>query len=246
MTSTMLRWATILGLVGFGCGFIGPMVLAPDANQGPMLGIFITGPGGVVLGAVLGLMVAALGVAPATASRLLYFIAIFLAAATLYFCIPQPRHYADVVDGEIRQCTLLEQLKGKTVNRLNQATAAHPPLAKPVSWGEAFDLAFGKEPGVIIDLHVYRTSILVEHQARWNHGTLEARPWRGAGQSQRYFANYAGADCGAYAIGARSLFRATGHVGIWPPAFIAEMLALKVATPLSPPEAALLGNVGQQ
>jgi hypothetical protein len=40
------------------------MVLAPDANQGPMLGIFITGPGGASLGAILGLAVAALGVTP--------------------------------------------------------------------------------------------------------------------------------------------------------------------------------------
>jgi uncharacterized membrane protein len=30
------------------------MLPAPGANQGPMLGIFITGPAGVVIGAVLG------------------------------------------------------------------------------------------------------------------------------------------------------------------------------------------------
>lgn len=30
------------------------MIFAPEANQGPMLGIFITGPGGAVLGAVAG------------------------------------------------------------------------------------------------------------------------------------------------------------------------------------------------
>jgi len=32
------------------------MVLAPDANQGPLLGIFITGPLGAVLGAIGGLV----------------------------------------------------------------------------------------------------------------------------------------------------------------------------------------------
>lgn len=46
--------AAITGAIGFCGGFFGPMILAPDANQGPMLGIFITGPLGFVLGAVGG------------------------------------------------------------------------------------------------------------------------------------------------------------------------------------------------
>jgi hypothetical protein len=33
-------------------GFLGPMILAPEANQGPLLGIFITGPLGLVVGAI--------------------------------------------------------------------------------------------------------------------------------------------------------------------------------------------------
>jgi len=34
--------------------FFGPMIFAPEANQGPMLGLFITGPAGVVIGAIAG------------------------------------------------------------------------------------------------------------------------------------------------------------------------------------------------
>lgn len=47
--------AAVLGSIGFAAGFFGPMIFAPGANQGPMLGIFITGPGGALLGAVAGL-----------------------------------------------------------------------------------------------------------------------------------------------------------------------------------------------
>lgn len=47
------------GGIGFVGGFFGPMLFAPDANQGPLLGLFITGPGGVVLGALAGLAIAA-------------------------------------------------------------------------------------------------------------------------------------------------------------------------------------------
>jgi len=46
--------AAILGGLGFLAGFVGPMIFAPAANQGPMLGLFITGPAGVVIGAIAG------------------------------------------------------------------------------------------------------------------------------------------------------------------------------------------------
>lgn len=46
--------AAIVGSMGFAAGFFGPMIFAPGANQGPMLGIFITGPAGALLGAVGG------------------------------------------------------------------------------------------------------------------------------------------------------------------------------------------------
>lgn len=46
--------ALLLGGIGFVGGFFGPMLFAPGANQGPMLGIFITGPLGVLLGAIIG------------------------------------------------------------------------------------------------------------------------------------------------------------------------------------------------
>ncbi len=44
-----------MGSVGFMAGFIGPIIMTPSANQGPLLGIFFTGPLGVVLGLALGI-----------------------------------------------------------------------------------------------------------------------------------------------------------------------------------------------
>ena len=52
-----LRWAFGVGAVGFSLGFFGPMLFAPGANQGPLLGIFITGPLGFASGLVWGLIV---------------------------------------------------------------------------------------------------------------------------------------------------------------------------------------------
>jgi hypothetical protein len=45
----------ILGIIGFVGGFVGPLIFTPDANQGPLLGIFITGPLGFVVGLIVGL-----------------------------------------------------------------------------------------------------------------------------------------------------------------------------------------------
>ena len=38
----------------FAGGFFGPILLTPGANQGPLLGIFITGPIGFAVGGILG------------------------------------------------------------------------------------------------------------------------------------------------------------------------------------------------
>ncbi len=46
--------AMLLGVIGFIGGFIGPMILAPEANQGPLLGIFVTGPLGFLIGGIAG------------------------------------------------------------------------------------------------------------------------------------------------------------------------------------------------
>jgi hypothetical protein len=54
--ATAMRWAGIAGGVGFAAGFFGPMILSADANQGPLLGLLITGPLGFVGGGVAGLI----------------------------------------------------------------------------------------------------------------------------------------------------------------------------------------------
>lgn len=54
LASAIVLGALGLGSIGFVAGFFGPMILAPGANQGPLLGLLITGPGGFLLGGPLG------------------------------------------------------------------------------------------------------------------------------------------------------------------------------------------------
>jgi hypothetical protein len=49
-----------VGALGFCGGFFGPIIFTPGANQGPLLGIFITGPLGFIGGGIAGLIYALL------------------------------------------------------------------------------------------------------------------------------------------------------------------------------------------
>ena len=55
----VLGTAILLGATGFIIGFFGPIIIGaligPQANLGPLWGIFVLGPVGVLLGAVTGL-----------------------------------------------------------------------------------------------------------------------------------------------------------------------------------------------
>jgi hypothetical protein len=55
LARSVVLGAAGLGTAGFLGGFFGPMILAPGANQGPLLGLLITGPLGCVIGGIGGL-----------------------------------------------------------------------------------------------------------------------------------------------------------------------------------------------
>ena len=50
----ILVGALTTGGIAFFAGFFGPMLLAPDANLGPLLGSLVAGPLGFLVGAIGG------------------------------------------------------------------------------------------------------------------------------------------------------------------------------------------------
>lgn len=56
LISNVFFGASVIGITSFLLGFIGPMIFSPAANQGPLLGILITGPLGFIVGGVGGLI----------------------------------------------------------------------------------------------------------------------------------------------------------------------------------------------
>lgn len=52
-----------LGAFGFVVGFAGPIIFIPDSNQGPLLGFFVTGPLGFLVGGIGGCIIGLIKVA---------------------------------------------------------------------------------------------------------------------------------------------------------------------------------------
>src|SRR3982751_279254 len=99
-----LRWPGILGIVGFATGFIGPMIVAPDANQGPMVGIFISGPAGVALGFICYVACRLLEPSARTQWRLLSVVAALGFVATALAIQPPPTLRGTLYVGEVTAC----------------------------------------------------------------------------------------------------------------------------------------------
>ena len=57
MFERVLTVGLVVGGIGFAGGFIGPMILDPTSGNGPLLGIFITGPIGFVVGCLIGVVI---------------------------------------------------------------------------------------------------------------------------------------------------------------------------------------------
>jgi hypothetical protein len=55
MLERAIKYGFIVGAVGFSLGFFGPMLFDPTSGNGPLLGIFITGPLGTLIGAAAGI-----------------------------------------------------------------------------------------------------------------------------------------------------------------------------------------------
>lgn len=225
--------ALILGLVGFFSGFLGPIALSPEANQGPLLGIFITGPGGALLGVLLGAVTGALRVSPVTFRNVLIGAGTLLSVTTLYFSTPEPVYRAGILDAEILECAPPSSRRDKALAHWEEAIARVSYAPPRAGWKEDFDRMLATESAVVLKVHVFRRSGVFENRKPWNRGILEARAWSTKDSDQSVFATYAGGSCASYPTGTRSRFLVSGRTSHeWPPELLANLLDLQSVEPL--------------
>jgi hypothetical protein len=222
-------WALALGGVGFACGFFGPIVLVPEANQGPLLGIFITGPGGALFGLVAGFVARLLPLSALQRWKTLGALCVAFAVGILFFCLPGPELRARLVDAEIRGCESPVATAAAATKEWEQRIAKVTWSPPRKNWQQDVARMLRDDPGVVLELQVVQSRDVYENRKPWNRGTLVAKDWQPSGETQKFFARDAGAACDAY-LGSERKTYLPGSVGTnaWPPDLLPNYLGLQV------------------
>jgi hypothetical protein len=231
--------AALVGGVGFVAGFFGPIALNPEANQGPLVGLLITGPGGALLGALLGGLMGVAGFQPRAISGTLVATSVLLGGGTLFFALPEPRFAGNVVELRVTRCDLPGALKAEAFADWDERIARAPWAAARPDWKQGFEAMVAADPGVVIGATVTRAVGFYENRKPWNRGTYRAgKAWW---VRERYFAR--GDSCADWPAGTSGIYLATGDSRIseqWPTDVLPDFLDLQVLTPATDEQQASL------
>ena len=185
-----LRWPLLLGAAGFIPGFFGPMVFSPEANQGPLVGIVMSGPAGALLGFVLLGVCTLIGVSPRLQWRMLVGTAIAGALVVLIVVQPEPALRGYALDLEVESCATPIDTEPQVIDYWSKRIA-HVTWATPrPGWQQDMRRTLREAPGVILKTRVRRQISVWEQRKPWNRGTLLATAGRnGPEESSFYYSN---------------------------------------------------------
>lgn len=215
-------WPLILGAAGFAAGFLGPMIFIPEANQGPMVGIFISGPGGLALGLLL-LGLCALFKVPAQVQwRLLWATTIAGVLAILLAVQPPPQRQGLIFTAQVVGCSPPAASEARILEYWSRRVSEvnwHEP--RP-GWQEDMRATLRAAPGVLIQVEIETEKVVMMHRKPWNRGELTAVDQASAGETRDYYSP--DAHCGEYPTGrhinAFQDYLSRGKIeapDIWPP-----------------------------
>lgn len=236
----LLLWFLVLGAVGFLAGFIGPVVFNPEANQGPLLGIFITGPGGAILGLILGGACLALKVPARRQCGVLTLSAVVLALTTLSFCLPGPELRGYALEVQVDKCEPPAQVVDAAIEYWNGRIAKVTWAAPRDGWQEDARAKAQTADGVVLDVTILREARIFRNRKPWNNGQMATSGWRAETKTKSYYADYAGNACAIYPVGKKTTLYSPYDIsgmsrgaGDWPPRKLADFLDRATLDPLS-------------
>lgn len=242
-----LLWAAVLGAIGFGCGYFGPIALSPEANQGPLLGIFIAGPVGFASGFILGLAACLLPLSRNARNGVLLAAGLAVAAVTLFYSTPPPQYMGRVIDADIAGCAPPAKMLAGAIERWQKSIAKVTWAAPRTDWKENAERLAKTDPGVVLELRIYRQRAIYENRKPWNSGSVRPAEWRSDPEVKRFYARFAGAACTYYPLGKREMYFPVSErepAGTWPALALPNFLDLEVLGPVPEKYRVLPGEGG--
>ncbi|HEU4590814.1 MAG TPA: hypothetical protein VFS13_07890 [Steroidobacteraceae bacterium] len=223
------KWILILGAAGFAAGFIGPMIFVPEANQGPMVGIFISGPAGVALGAILWGLCSLLKPGPRAQWRMLCTLAALGVVTTLLCVQPPPALLGHVFDGAVQSCEPAADTEESVIDHWEKQIAQYAYAEPRAGWREDMQRQLRDAPGVVITVRMQRQNAIREHRKPWNRGRQFATGWTPQSQDTLFYDAHG--TCDRYAEGstvrgfqAYDADEVLAEASVWPPAKLLRML----------------------
>lgn len=181
------RWPLLLGAAGFAAGFFGPMLFVPEANQGPLVGILISGPAGVVLGLALLGCCAVGGVSARVQWRLLIAVAIVGVLGVLLAVQPEPALRGYVMNLEVRSCASPSDTEAQLIDFWSKRIAATTWAPARPGWQRSMRQRLRDAPGVVLNVRVRKQISVWEARKPWNHGELSVTEGRNAPQESAFY-----------------------------------------------------------
>ena len=234
------EWPVVLGAVGFVFGFVGPMVLSPESNIGPIIGILITGPGGVLAGLLLGVLFKLLPVGAGFRKAALGVAASFTALIALNLSLPEPAVHSYVIEATVESCERPSAALPAAVADWEQAVARVTWASPAPNWREIAVRNVQADRGLLLNVHVERRSAILRHRRPWDGGRLSAGEWQRVDERQRYYgaagadscADYMGRGAALYWPAVDPSFDPTTPSDPWPPQDVLGFLQLQTLAPV--------------
>jgi hypothetical protein len=199
--SPKFLWVLILGAVGFCVGFFGTMILVPEANQGPLLGIFVTGPLGVAVGFVFFGLCTLFSVSAETQWRGLKVCAVLFVVVTVFFIFPEPLLRGEVIQVRIEKCRTPADALNETIEDWNKRIAGATGASPRVGWQEEMQRSLNGDQGVVLDTIVMQKNEMRENRKPWNKGQITASGWETVNEKKSFYLPANSAHCADFKTG---------------------------------------------
>jgi hypothetical protein len=182
-----LLWPLLLGAAGFASGFFGPMVFVPEANQGPLVGILISGPAGVVLGLVLLLVCTIIDVPARQQWSILIGTAVVGTLAVVLLVQPKPALRGYVMDLQVESCATPIDTEPQVLEYWSKRIAEITWAAPRLGWQQDMKQKLREAPGIVLTVQVLKQISVWEKRKPWNHGELFATAGRNAPEENAFY-----------------------------------------------------------